>query len=71
MKEKKSHAIKTFNDVRIACFGDHISWNFADQINIFKETYIALDISILPRVHTIQDHTPEFCTKTIKGLGKY
>ncbi|CAH1098718.1 unnamed protein product [Psylliodes chrysocephalus] len=45
-------------------------WRGTD-IQLFKESYEALGISVTPKIHAIFFHVSDFCLKTWNGLGFY
>jgi hypothetical protein len=65
------NALKAFNLVRNACFGEQLSPNFMTLVQEFKGTYLALGIAVTPKVHAIFDHVPEFCNLKKVGLGMF
>lgn len=62
-------AFKKFNEVVKACFTADLSPKFVEFIDEFKEAYLALNISVTPKVHAVFFHVKEFCTAHKKGLG--
>lgn len=64
--------VKVFTDFRIvvnACFSKTLNPEFANFIDNFKRSYLALGISVTPKVHCIFIHVKEFCEKHQVGLG--
>lgn len=54
-----------------SCFSMTLQADYVKHINLFKESYEALGISVTPKIHAIFFHVTEFCSKTGKGLGFY
>lgn len=66
--------VRTFDDFHLvvkACFGTHLDPQYITYINNFKKSYLDLDISVTPKVHSVFFHIEEFCSKHHKGLGWY
>lgn len=53
------------------CFSMKLDPNFVSFIREFKESYLALEISVTPKIHAIFFHVEDFCLKTGKGLAYY
>lgn len=60
-----------FRKVVDSCFGTVLDPAFTRYINRFKESYLALHISVTPKAHVIFFHVPQFCTRYNKALGFY
>ena len=55
--------LKSFNDVRKACFGFNLDEDFAEKIEIFEMYYKQLEIPIFPKAHHVMDHLVEFVNR--------
>jgi hypothetical protein len=64
-------ALKEFDLVRLACFGDSLNSDFETRIHQFKATYTGLGLSVTPKLHVLFHHVPEFCSRRDKGLGSF
>ncbi|CAH0547097.1 unnamed protein product [Brassicogethes aeneus] len=62
-------AFEDFNEVVKACFGNNLDENFATYINIFKQSFLDLDIKITPKVHAVFYHITQFCKENNMALG--
>lgn len=60
---------ENFRDVVNACFGKTLDEKFKMKIAAFKESFLALDIRVTPKVHAVFFHVSEFCEPKLKGLG--
>ena len=60
-----------FRSVVDACFGTVLHHNFITYIRKFKESYLALKISVTPKVHVVLYHVSQFCNKYNQALGFY
>ena len=48
-----------------------ISPDFEERIDAFKECYMALSISVTPKVHAVIYHVADFCNLTGMGLAPW
>lgn len=64
-------AFEKFNEVVKSCFTMDLDPKFAKCIDKFKEAYLALNISVTPKVHAVFFHVEKFCNEHQKGLGFY
>ena len=62
-------ALRHFDNVRIACFGQKLDPSFEEAINDFKTVFKSLSIRITPKLHILFDHVPQFCAMKRVGLG--
>jgi len=53
------------------CFGNDLDQDFALKIEIFKESCIHLPITIIPKLHLIFQHIPEFVQRNKRALGVF
>ena len=53
------------------CFSDSLSSTISADIKMFKDAYMALEISITPKLHILFDHIPQFCAEHNRGLSLY
>ena len=60
-------AFGAFNDVVAACYSKDLCPDYKNKIEIFKESYLKLNIPVTPRVHAVYFHVPEFCG--LMGMG--
>lgn len=66
--------VKAYRDFKLvvdSCFSKDLNPEFTSNIDNFKKSYIALGISITPKVHCIFEHVKEFCLKHQVGLGLF
>lgn len=66
---KYVQCFQDFQRVVASCFSIDLDESFENQINKFRQSYQALNISITPKVHTVFFHVAHFCNKNNKGLG--
>ena len=66
-----AEAFKALNEVVSACYGYELQKGYKTKINNFRRTYLALGISVTPKVHAVFHHVSEFCDLTKKGLGSW
>ena len=64
-------AIKAFNDVVTAYYGDQLSDDYVSKIQTFASRYNSLQICITPKVHAVVFHIKEFCSLPGRGLALY
>ena len=64
-------AFKSFDDVRISCFGNDLLPDFEKRIAIFHERYLLLGISVTPAVHVLYCHVVQFCKFFKSALGRF
>ena len=62
-------ALRKFNAVRVACFGDHLLDSYIDDIKAFKDAYVLLGINVTTKAHIIFDHVADYCRERGRGLG--
>lgn len=60
-----------FKAVVTSCFGNQLCPDYKQKIASFKESYIALNISVTPKVHAVFFHIQDFCDRTQMGLGVF
>lgn len=60
-----------FKEVVTSCFSNKLNDDYKIIIKNFQRSYLALNISVTPKVHTVFFHVAHFCEKTNKGLGYY
>ena len=66
------HALQKFNKVVSSCFGKKLKRNrYIENIRAFKIAFMALGISVTPKVHCVFRHVQEFCEPRKCGLGVY
>ena len=54
-------ALKAFNEVRLACFGQKLDPDFKEKIAKFKSAFEKLEMGIFPKMHIVFDHIGDFC----------
>lgn len=54
-----------------SCFGAELNVEYVQNISTFKDAFLALEIGVTPKIHTIIHHVPQFCQNTGTGLGKW
>lgn len=64
-------ALRQFNEVCIACFGNELHPDFEAKLLRFKEIYLQLDVSVSTSVHVVINHVYQFCKFRKASLGKY
>lgn len=60
-------ALSDFNDVKTACFGKLLDFDFNSKIIKFEQSYRATGLAVTPKAHIVFEHVPHFCN--IKGVG--
>ncbi|XP_065641664.1 uncharacterized protein LOC105847267 isoform X1 [Hydra vulgaris] len=60
-----------FKDVVISCFGNNLDPDYESKISKFKQSYIRLPISVIPKVHAVFYHVPQFIKIKKTGLGLF
>lgn len=66
--------IETFNafkQVVGACYGNILDPEYKQKISNFKNAYVALGISVTPKVHAVFYHIEDFCEPRACGLGQW
>ena len=58
--------LRSFSQLVHNCFGVKLNGNFETSLRQFKEKYMALEITIIPKAHIIFEHVGEFI-KIING----
>ena len=69
--QKYVHALRSLYNVVVSCFGMVLDQKYNAYINIFKDIYKDLGISVTPKVHILINHVPEFLKKHNRSLGWY
>ena len=75
--EKFVKAFRSFFEVVKGCFGQEVLQSFKNDLKTFKHDYLALGISITPKVHILIEHVETFLDMKAsfsgvrKGLGFY
>ena len=64
-------AFKCLNDTISACFSTDLKYNFNEEIDKFRISFLDLGISVTPKIHAIFYHVSEFCSSACTGLGKF
>ena len=62
-------ALRKFNAVRKACFGDELLPSLRDDIEKFKAAYVLLEINVTTKAHIIFEHIADYCEERGRGLG--
>ncbi len=57
--------------IRHACSGGDLADYFKEAIDRFKRAYLALNLTVTPKIHVIFDHITQFCEEKKSGLGKF
>ena len=66
------HALQKFDKVVSSCFGVKLKVDtYKRHISAFKTAFMALRISVTPKVHCVFRHVQEFCERKGCGLGVY
>ena len=67
--------LRKFEEVRVSCFGHELREDFEEKIAEFVSAYSELvqndenKMSVILKLHYLEDHVPQFCRTTGKGLG--
>ena len=64
-------AFSAFNDVVSSCYGFDLATDYEEKIEIFRQSYMQLGVSITPKVHAVFYHIADFCNLTGFGLGPW
>jgi hypothetical protein len=64
-------ALKDFDAVRLACFGQDLSPDFEDKITRLELSCRRLQLRTTPKMHVLFHHVPAFCNGVGKGLGSF
>ena len=67
--KKYTEALKLFKIVVDKCFGQLLVKGWKKSIEDFKKSYQKLDLSNIPKVHSLLSHVVIFCER--KGRSKY
>ena len=54
-----------------ACYGQELHRNYLQQIQHFRQSFLALGIPVTPKVHCIFFHIADFCERRRTGLGRF
>ena len=69
---KYIRVLKKFDRVVESCFGNELMKDeYEENIRAFTISFIALGISVTPKVHCVFRHVAEFCQRKGCGLGIY
>ena len=68
---KYIRVLKAFDAVVASCFGKVAEEGYQAKIQTFEKKYMALNISVTPKVHCVFRHVQEFCERNNCGLGVY
>lgn len=63
--------LRNLKKVVDGCFSVRLDPEFKDYLKSFKLSYLALEISVTPKIHIIFEHIEEFCEFSQQGLGYY
>ena len=61
--------LKAFDIVVERCFGVHLQGDYVEAIKDFSAKYRALEISVLPKVHMVEDHVVQLIERRHPGFG--
>ena len=61
--------MKAFDLVVESCFCVHLQGDYVKAIKDFSDKYRALDITVPPKVHLVEDHVVQFIERRHPGLG--
>ena len=68
---------RAFDQVRSSCFSEELIPSYKNDIINFGNLYCDLKtaenkpVAIIPKIHILLDHVPEFCESRNRGLGFY
>lgn len=68
---KYVETLQDFQRVVNECFGTQLNPSYRESIKKFKSSYLALGISVTPKVHAVFYHIEDFCENSKRGLGFY
>lgn len=60
---------EAFKHVVDSCFTTELKEGYVKKIQIFKKSYLDLEINVTPKVHAVFFHVEDFCKQNDKGLG--
>ena len=63
--------LNSFNDVRKSCFGKTLDPDYQCKIDDFKSKFLALNLSVTPKIHSVFRHLPEFLEPYKSGLSRF
>jgi hypothetical protein len=63
------HTFRMFKNVVSACFGQTLDNEFQEKIQLFKDSYLFLPVSVTPKAHAVFYHIPEFINRHGSALG--
>ena len=69
--QKYVHVLRCLHQVVMSCFGMSLEPEYTSNIELFKDMYLDLGISVTPKVHILITHVPDFCMKHGRSLGWY
>jgi hypothetical protein len=61
LENLKPYAMALDIQVKDACFGKDVSPDYLQTIKVFKQAYLALGVSVTPKVHCVVEHVAKFC----------
>jgi hypothetical protein len=67
--KKYAQALIYFNKVRKSTFGKILGYDFKQDIEAFRVSYMALGINITPKTHIVLSHVGPYCERKGMGLG--
>ena len=62
---------RSFNVVVSSCFGQDLHPSYKEDIKMFRQDYLDLNINMTPKVHAVIFHIVEFCERVDTGLGRF
>lgn len=65
------NAFVDFNQVVQSCFSKELHPDYQSKIKKFIESYKHINVPITPKIHIIQHHISDFCSKMGNGLGRH
>ena len=68
---KYIQVLKDFDRVRKSCFGLELVPTYQSVIEIFRKSYINLDLPVTNSIHILTEHVPQICEIHGKGLSYY
>ena len=68
---KYIQVLKDFDRVRICCFGLELVPTYQSVIEIFRKSYINLDLPMTNSFHILTEHVPQICEIHGKGLSYF
>jgi len=53
------------------CYSDTLKYKYDEKINSFKNSYMALEINVTPKIHAVFFQIYDFCATIDKGISLF